>query len=554
MEDGEMKEYDYQKHFLNFSKEELFLFEKKSKHTFNIANNALENFIIPFPNFEAANFNNGFNWEIRNKKFGKSYQLYIQSLRVINDLLIAFENTNNNDYLLKSKEIIDSWIEYKNTQPNNNMIWYDHPAANRAQLIVQFLYFAARNLDIDYSTYIETLEDHLKVLKDDSIYNFNNHGLMMDKTLFVLGIALDRKDAFEHGLRRATETFWYNFSSNAIHLENSPEYHAMVTDIYRELQEFISNYNYSFSEYILEYLKQSDEYFDILVKPNGYLPQIGDSISKPHSLVNKKYKNLNDYESGMNILQRGGDKPVYITFIAGYSTQVHKHFDDLSITLNYNGHDFLVDPGKFNYSRSPLRNYVKSAKAHSTPFFSEYKYTRSNENRFTRAVRTLGYYHFEDYSIVSGVNESFSENTFIKRTIILLNHHDIVMVMDSTRSAETTKIIQNFNLDESVNISRTDKDDYILENKGVEISISQFISSRSEIINGENEEERAKNTVGFGKLTDTKQIQFHGESYSKERMNFITLINLNHHNITKFEKDNSSIEMLVDQHSYHINL
>src|SRR5699024_5660844 len=278
---------NYKEHFQNFTKNQIFLFERKSKQTDEIAEKALKNLIIPFPNFEAADFTNGFDWEIRNEKYGKSYQLYIQSLRVVNDLLIVFEKSGDLAYLKKSKEIIDSWIEYKETNPQNDMIWYDHPAANRAQLIVQFLYYASRNLDINYESYIETLNDHLTVLSDDSIYNYHNHGLMMDNTLFVLGVTLNRKDVFEHGLGRATETFWYNFSSNAIHLENSPDYHSMVVGMYFEIQKFIMNFGYSFSDNILSYLEKSKEYFNILVKPYGFLPQIVDSGNTSFSLQNK---------------------------------------------------------------------------------------------------------------------------------------------------------------------------------------------------------------------------------------------------------------------------
>lgn len=549
-----MDTINYKEHFLNFSKNQIFLFERKSKQTDEIAEKALQNLIIPFPNFEAADFTNGFDWEIKNEKYGKSYQLYIQSLRVVNDLLIVFDKSGDLVYLNKSKEIIDSWIEYKETNPKNEMIWYDHPAANRAQLIVQFLYYAARNLDVKYDSYIKTLNDHLTVLSDDTIYNFNNHGLMMDKTLFVLGVTLDKKDVFEHGLGRATETFWYNFSSNGVHLENSPDYHSMVVGMYYDIQNFISNFGYSFSENILNYLNISKEYFNILVKPNGFLPQIGDSGNTPFSLKNKVYKNFNDFESGMNILQRSEEKPVYLSFITGYSSRVHKHFDDLSITLNYNREDIFVDAGKFNYSSSPLRRYVRSAKAHSAPIFSDVKYTRSKENRFTREVRTKGYYHFNDYSIVSGINESFEGDSSIERTVIMLNKYDLIILVDKTKSISSNEIIQNFNLDEGVVVAVEKDGTVVLKKNEVQVNIKQFVDTTPTIIDGSKEKVIGKNTIGFGKVIDTHQIQYKSQASSEENMNFLTFINMNNHLVENVSYDKNYLEFEIDNKYFYISI
>lgn len=549
-----MNKFEYEKHFDALSKKDLFLFERKSKQTYEIANSALNNLIIPFPNFDAADFKENFNWEIDNKKFGKSYQLYIQSLRVINDLLIVYNEKDDITYLNKAKEIIDSWIEYKNTNPQNDMIWYDHPAANRAQLIVQFLYYASSCMDLNYENYIKVLEDHVDVLTDNTLYNFNNHGLMMDKTLFVLGIALDRKDIFEHGLRRATETFWYNFSSNGIHLENSPDYHAMVVGMYREIQGYINNFGYSFSEHILKYLDKAKGYFDILVKPNGHLPQIGDSNNTPYKIENKVYENLNDFESGMNIIQRKKEKPFYLTFITGYTTQVHKHFDDLSIILNYNKEDIFVDPGKFNYSSSPLRRYVRSAKSHSTIYFPTVRYTRGNENRYTRKIRTTGYNHFKDYSIVSGINESFNDSEYLSRTVISFNSHDFIILIDSSNSETDLPIVQNFNLDEKVEVSSHKKGEVVLTKNDETIRIHQYLSSEYKIINGEDEDIIAKNTVGFGKVTNTRQINYFSTSQSDKAVNFLTLINLNNHNYNVVDLNSSFLSITIEDFNYHIPL
>src|SRR5699024_5705249 len=324
--------------------------------------------------------------------------------------------------------------------------------------------------------------------------------------------------------------------------------------MYFEIQKFIMNFGYSFSDNILSYLEKSKEYFNILVKPDGFLPQIGDSGNTSFSLQNKVYQNLNDFESGMNIIQRDANKPIYLTFITGYSSRVHKHFDDLSITLNYDKEDIFVDAVKFNYSSSPLRRYVRSAKAHSAPIFPEIKYTRSKENRFTREVRTTGYYHFKDYSIVTGVNESFEGSASIERTVIMLNNYDLIILVDKSKSINNSEIIQNFNLDEKVKIKIEDENNIVLNKNDVKISIEQFADSEMKVIDGSKEKNIAKNTIGFGKVTDTHQIQYKSQTNAREGINFLTFINMNNHLIKDVSYDKSRLEFEIDNKILNLSL
>ncbi|WP_342388734.1 heparinase II/III domain-containing protein [Salinicoccus bachuensis] len=540
-------------HVNRLSREQVVMFEKKSSQTEKIADNALQDVIIPFPNFEPVDFANGYNWDAKNKKYGKSYQLYLQSLRVINDLTIRYEETAEAKYLRKSQDIIESWMEYMFSEPENEMLWYDHPTANRAQLIMQFMYHAKDKVEYDVPKYMEVLDRHAKVLSNPDIYNFNNHGLMMDRTLLVLGTFLNRDDLFEKGFGRATETFWYNFSAQGVHLENSPDYHQMVVDMYKEIQEYLELSNRSFSDFIIRYIDKADEYFDILVKPDGHLPAIGDSSNTSYPLNNKKYINFNDFESGMNIIQRDGAAPFYLTFITGYTTRVHKHLDDLSITLNYNKKDFFVDPGKFNYSKSPIRRYMMRAPAHSTIFFREkdIKYKRTNENRFTREVRNTGYYHGQAFSLVSGLNESFSESRKLERVLISFNKYDLVFILDKAYGMQE-ELIQNFNLHEDVKID-SKSDGTVLTHDETSITLKQFEQNELNIIKGEDEEAIAKNTVGFGKSTDTYQLQYSTLTEKGRRFDFVTAINMGGHKMEAPIFYDAHMEVIIEGEHFRIN-
>src|SRR5699024_1648546 len=117
-------------------------------------------------------------------KYGASYQLYIQSLRICASILDEYEKSGEEVYFKKAEEIIKSWIKYSETEPHEKMVWYDHPTANRVQVIIQYLYIAQeKNKNINHGLFTKVLNQHAIVLSDDSIYNNNNHGLMMDRAL-----------------------------------------------------------------------------------------------------------------------------------------------------------------------------------------------------------------------------------------------------------------------------------------------------------------------------------------------------------------------------------
>lgn len=355
---------------------------KYDKRTDKIAESAMKDLIIPFPNFEETNFSKKHNWNAENEKYGKSYQLYIHSLRFVSSLLLQYEKKDDIKYLKKAEEFIESWIKFMNSKPKNEMIWYDHPVANRVQNIIHFLYLAKGKLNINEEKYYKVLRQHGEFLMDDSHYNFNNHALMMDRSLMILGNILRDYDLFSTGYRRSIETFWYSFSSRGSHLENSPDYHRMVLLMYIEIEKYLKKHDQSFGETINHYMELAMQFLPIISRPDKRMPALGDSGNSALGRV-KKYKKFSDDELGLTIIQREQPKTFYASFISGYSSITHKHRDDLSLTLYYAGDDILVDSGKFNYGKDIRRRYMMSPQAHSTLFFPNDDYKLDKENRFT---------------------------------------------------------------------------------------------------------------------------------------------------------------------------
>src|SRR5699024_6889864 len=391
------------------------------------------------------------------------------------------------------------------------MIWYDHPTANRTQVIIEYLYHAKKSdKQIDDRLFKAVLLKHGEILSDDAKYNNNNHGLMMDKALMVLGNVLEDEFLFNKGYYRAIDTFWYSFSPNGVHLENSPDYHTMVVRMYDELEEYLNKSGKTFGDNIKGYLKLAKIYPQVLLKPDRTFPSIGDSGDGKRKF-HKLCSNLYDEEAGISILQYRDPKPIYMSFVCGYSSRVHKHKDDLSITLNYNGVDFFEDPGKYNYSKSKERKYMISRRAHSSFFMKQFDYTIKPENRFDRKVKLTGYYDNKSYSLVQGENGDYDgSSAVLSRKTILFKSAPIIILVDDVHTSvrDELQCVQNFNVASSVSSEESDEG-YRVTIKQEALTIKQFnVIDTNEIVAGDFQKPVAINTTGFGKAEKTNQLRF----------------------------------------------
>src|SRR5699024_9778266 len=315
------------------------------------------------------------------------------------------------------------------------------------------------------------------------------------------------------------------FSAQGIHLENSPDYHNMVVRMYRDIEKYLNDYDdTSLGNNVKEYLSIASNYPRTLVKPDGQFPAIGDSGTKQNRLT-KKYDDIYDFEAGISVLQHKSPKPLYLSFVCGYSSKVHKHKDDLSITLNYNGKDFIVDPGKFNYSKSKARNYITSKRSHSSFQLRDYDYAIKNENRFTRKIALKGHEENKFYSIVRGEHADYRGNkSVLKRTAVKFHEKPLVLLIDTVEliGDESLNFRQNFNLDAKVEVVE-ENDKIRLKNGEETFCVRQILSgSTKRVVEGDLKIPTAINTIGFGKAEETKQIQY--DKNSSEETIFCTLL------------------------------
>lgn len=277
-------------------------------------------------------------------------------------------NIKKIEYLKKSYEIYLNWKDYAKGKEVSYYCWYNHSISNRAVTFVYFYTLAKDYINIDEKELHELLVKHAEYL--NSKYVNNNHGIMMDRSLIILSSFLNHEKSSRwrnKAIFRIKDAFYRDFSYKGIHLENSPEYHNIVRQLYSSTSNILEVNNGSLGDNIKSKLKMTSQYLKYVVKPDGTLPIIGDTELKSLK-VNKRFDSMYDEEAGIVIMQTKNEnepnKSTWISFICGYGSQTHKHFDDLSFSLQFNGKDFFIDSGKYNYNENDKIRSISSLHLH----------------------------------------------------------------------------------------------------------------------------------------------------------------------------------------------
>lgn len=536
---------------LDLNESNVFPLLETSNNTKRIAEKALNNIIEPFPRFDDIEFKKDFDWEYKHPKVETSYQLYLQNLRVVNELLNQYRETANVEFIIKSKEIIESWFDYIDAGNETKMTWYDHAIGARSQVLIDFVYNAKKEkISIDENRYMNILSKHAELLCDDEIHRYNNHGIMMDKALIVLGLATNNESFFLKGYERVKSIFWVTYSDNGVHLENSPEYHQMVFGLYEGLEEYLQRNNRSLGVEVTNMFPLIRKYYSLVLKPDNKFPPIGDSFHVNNSnKIENIWENFSEPAAGISII-KNKESLLYLAFICGFSTITHKHSDDLSFILNYKYKDFFVDPGKFNYSTSKFRKYIVKRQAHSS-FSLAKNYKKDKLNKIHKTIWTDKFLDSSLYTVVSGYNNGY-DDARLRRTIYYLHQENIIIVFDNGTSKNLDTWHQRLNLDHNVTLEHLSDEKFKLKNDDVSITLEFPENSDVNILNGNTESKwpRAVNSPSSGKVVKTHQILNTKENASEFNNYFV--IHLEEPKSLNIFEVSNSIQVKFDDKVYEL--
>ncbi|WP_447044891.1 heparinase II/III family protein [Vreelandella sp. H-I2] len=368
----------------------------------------------------------------------RSWQWRLNWLSFLSYLIAYHRSTGNDDVLQFAKDGIVSWLDtYIGTDDSYSFefIWHDHATALRAEQLALFAYYCREyapqwaKQNREFLDYIEkALTVHGEWLSEDSFYSENtNHGLEQARVLLLLGTIFKGKTAKswqELAAQRIKSELDFSFTTEGVHVENSPAYHIFVFKVFLGIiKDYPINVLGDLAEQFEKFSAQALGFITQILRPDGTLPPIGDTEQLPTSdAYREMFGHTLEYQHFLYAVSQGkqGLKPsknnqVYVKsgyavfrdcwpdvkhfskafhIIAkvGCSSRYHHQQDEGHVSIYAGGEDWLIDSGLYNYiNNDPVRKYMRGRPGHNVPIVSNARYADEFEHR-------LNAWNVESYS------------------------------------------------------------------------------------------------------------------------------------------------------------
>lgn len=364
------------------------------------------------------------------------------------------------------REAASAWIGYAKSWVESNLnarnsareAWMDMVDGIRALELCFALPFVSDFDPVALNWLVPAIEAHAAWLMDGRNLGHSNHALHQHQGLFVCGAVLCDEEMMLLAERRMVDLFRSQYDSQGVNAEGAIYYHmanANWWDVARQRLEVER--------------RDVDDSFQLLnaaaialahsTKPDGTFVSIGDTDGgnaraighpatkwvstagadgEPPADTVRLYDAGYFYaRSGWGEQERDFKDETFLSLSFGSPKRVHGHRDGLSMTYSSMGHEWITDPGKFQYGTSPMRDYCLSRTAHSLPYILEREH---DETSVVECVR-------QDFSS-SVYDATFVDNGYqgarISRRVIYSVSGEYAVVLDNIDSDEECTAVQNW--------------------------------------------------------------------------------------------------------------
>lgn len=402
------------------------------------------------------------NKEFWNEKpTDRTFQIYAQSLYPIHYLTYAYIKNSEEKYIKLAEDLLKRWL---NINIVSEYSFHEYPVLSRLRNTLYFINNYSNN-SLDRDKLMKFLTQHIEFLLDDNNYKKNNHGIMMDNSLVTSVSLLPSEleslkiEILDKVIIRSREAINRDYSSQCLHLENSPDYHRLVTKWLLSIESKLQANNYSLGDSYVSVLKTAEKIDEIIVMPNNRYPILGDS-SDGFYKGEKSYEDFIDVEAGRVILHNE-EYNSQLTFVAGYGRKGHKHFDDLSFIF-FDGNEVVFsDSGKYNYEKDDyVRRHVISPLGHNSLSVYKENYKISQIPSIKNKISIANIVRSDDYKIIKAYNNSYN-NVRLLRTLIYFKNNSI-LIYDQFDSSVSNTVAVNFNLGLNIEVEKINRDEYHL--------------------------------------------------------------------------------------------
>ncbi|MBR5774602.1 MAG: heparinase II/III-family protein, partial [Clostridia bacterium] len=327
---------------------------------------------------------------------------------------------------------------------------------------------------------------------DENNYQFYSRYIVyINSALLYLSFVMEGKeeqDLIDCARERLRQEIDHCFTEEMVHIENSYVYQVTIVRLLTEIAGIFTFVGDGFGEEIINKLVGCNEFLIHMLKPDRYMPMIGDTQSMHIPL--KDYRGRDDgfaYAAtggavGVRPEQTAAVFPqagyfvareywgenderyadsVWTMFKSGCKSTAHKHCDDLSFMLYAKGHDVFVDSGFYTFSsKNVTRRSLMSALAHNTVVVDgeSYSLTSSTLSQVGMCDHVLD--HPDGYSYACGFNNAY-ENVSIERHFYYFGQ--AILIFDDIRSVSEHTYTQLFHLGEDMRVVSRSNEEVIIK-------------------------------------------------------------------------------------------
>lgn len=414
------------------------------------------------------------NWNASPYK-NRSWEYVFQSLRWMGTLVVAYENSGEERYLTRAREITKDWAakNKRGARGTKAYVWKDHPVSLRTQALV------CLSMHVKDAWLRDSLTDHARLLSNPALYKKgHNHGIDQDIALMAIGCRYKRKDWSSLAIKRLTGTVKLDVDSQGALREQAPRYAVYV---YSRLQVAMENIRSCGRKVPGDIAKRTDSLKDFVAHstmPNGYMVPLGDGSAEtePKMETGTPAKKVKVYRAGYVYGRSDWGKPEssYYSIRFGPGMKYHGHEDHLGVTYYAHGRDILVDGGFHSYERNSYRFWTMSPEAHNVPTVVGERFRARTASKLTKSTYGKDRQAFRLTDRAYGVSRTRS---------VLVNHdQDLMAVLDS---AKGKKIKNLWRFDPSLKVLSNDGGHVVLGDGKYRVSLVQLAMPSCKPVGGQ---------------------------------------------------------------------
>lgn len=363
----------------------------------------VEEQIFSFNGFPDVKINLLADWTA-NPVGNRSWQWNTASFNFMPALLGYHQVSNDARALEFAIAAVQSWIEERPKLHDYEFANHDHATALRAENALYLKsHLVAQKLAEETWPEIRRfiLQEAARLAKESFYSEHTNHGIEQSRILAFVAYAFPKAEPADEwwdiASSRLEKELRFAFTSEGVHVENSPGYHFFVCNAFlKTVYALPASRTVELRQTVDKIMSKAMQFATHIVRPDGLLPIIGDTQHSPPTNCFWPYAGRTQFdefsyassmgqagtspgrsvgtfeESGYLVVRdRWGDNPrqfksaFHLVMKCGWRSPYHRHDDDLNIVLYY-GEDWLVDGGLYSYvENDPVRRYLRSKWAHN---------------------------------------------------------------------------------------------------------------------------------------------------------------------------------------------